>query len=118
MDGPQNDNAGRTLVASVKRTDREGGADMRKTIAVVIASVWALALGPAALAHTQTVAPPGQDEPVILNDPIARPWVQGHCHAQAPAVTGEASGGVASFSPAGALPCPPVLNPGGQVTGP
>jgi hypothetical protein len=93
---------------------------MRKIIAIVIASVCALALSlaPAASAHTQTVAPPGQDEPVILNDPIARPWIQGHCRAQAPAVSGEASGGVASFSPPGALPCPSVLNPGGQVTGP
>ena len=91
---------------------------MTKCTAVLIAAVCALSLAPAALGHTQTVAPPGQDEPVILNDPIARPWVQGHCHAQAPAISGEASGGVASFSPAGALPCPPVLNPGGQVTGP
>jgi hypothetical protein len=54
---------------------------------------------------------------VILNDPIARPWIQGHCHAQAPAVVSGASGGVVSFSPAGALPCPPLENPGGQVTG-
>ena len=77
---------------------------MRKSTAAVIAAVCALSLAPAALAHTQTVAPPGQDEPVILNDPIARPWVQGHCHAQAPSVSGEASGGVASFSPAGAQP--------------
>ena len=91
---------------------------MRRTTAAVIAVLWALPLTPAAFAHTQTVAPPGQEEPVILDDPIARPWVQGHCHAQAPAVSGEASGGVASFSPAGALPCPPVENPGGQVTGP
>jgi hypothetical protein len=94
------------------------GAVMRKINAIVIASLCALAVAATASAHTQTVAPPGQDEPVILNDPIARPWIQGHCHAQAPAVSGEASGGVASFSPAGALPCPPVPNPGGQVTGP
>lgn len=78
-----------------------------------------LAIAPTALAHTQTVAPPGQDEPVILNDPIARPWIQGHCRAQAPAVSGEASGGVATFSPTQSLPCSPsITNPGGQVTGP
>jgi hypothetical protein len=93
---------------------------MRKLIAVVIASVCALALSlaPAAPAHTQTVAPPGLDEPVILNDPIAVPWVQGHCKAEAPAVSWEASGGVAGFFPNEPLPCPPVPNPGGQITGP
>jgi hypothetical protein len=91
---------------------------MRKSTAAVIAAISALSVAPTALAHTQTVAPPGQDEPVILNDPIARPWVQGHCRAQAPAVSGEASGGVASFSPSGPLPCQPIPNPGGQVTGP
>lgn len=91
---------------------------MRKIKAVVIASLCALAVSATASGHVQTVAPPGQDEPVILNDPIAQPWVQGHCYAQAPAMSGEASGGVASFSPAAALPCPPVPNPGGQATGP
>ena len=92
---------------------------MRRIVTkVVVLAAFVLTLAPAALAHTQTVAPPGQDAPVILNDPIARPWVQGHCHAQAPAVVSGASGGVVSFSPAGALPCPPVENPGGQVTGP
>jgi len=94
---------------------------MRKIIAIVIASVCALALSlaPAASAHTQTVAPPGLDEPVIgPNDPIARPWIQGHCRAQAPAVSFEASGGVAGFFPNEPLPCPPVPNPGGQITGP
>jgi hypothetical protein len=92
---------------------------MVKTVRTALAlAAFVLTLAPAALAHTQTVAPPGLDEPVILNDPIARPWIQGHCHAQAPAVSGAASGGVATFSPTGALPCPPVTNPGGQITGP
>ena len=92
---------------------------MKKVRTVVVMAAFVLTLAPAALAHTQTVAPPGQDEPVILNDPIARPWVQGHCHAQAPAVSGEASGGVATFSPTTALLCSPLItNPGGQVTGP
>jgi hypothetical protein len=93
---------------------------MRKIIALVIASVCALALSlaPAASGHTQTVAPPGLDEPVIFMDPIAQPWIQGHCRAAAPAVSFEASGGVAGFFPNEALPCPPVPNPGGQTTGP
>jgi len=92
---------------------------MKKTLAAVVASLSALSLAAGASAHVQTVAPPGQDEPVILNDPIARPWIQGHCQAQAPAVSGEASGGVATFSPTAPLPCDPtILNPGGQVTGP
>ena len=92
---------------------------MRRIVTkVVVLAAFVLTLAPAALAHTQTVAPPGQDAPVILNDPIARPWIQGHCHAQAPAVSGEASGSVVTFSPTEPLPCPPVPNPGGQVTGP
>ena len=92
---------------------------MRKTIAIATASVWALSLAAGASAHVHTVAPPGQDDPVISNDPIARPWIQGHCKAQAPAVSGEASGGVATFSPTQSLPCnPAILNPGGQSTGP
>jgi hypothetical protein len=69
-------------------------------------------------AHSQVVAPPSADEPVV-SGPIARPWVQGHCHAQAPAVVDDASGGVVAFPPGTALPCPDdVTNPGGQVTGP
>ncbi len=90
---------------------------MRKTIALVIASVWALALAPSALAHRQTVTPPGQDEPVILNDPISNAFAQAHCHAQAPTAV-LASGGVVSFLPLQFGPCPAVANPGGQVTGP
>jgi hypothetical protein len=109
---------GFTLVPTVKRQGR--GAVRRKGIAIVIASVcvFALSLAPAASAHTQTVAPPGLDEPVMFMDPIAVPWVQGHCRAQAPAVSWEASGGVAGFFPNEPLPCPPVPNPGGEITGP
>ena len=91
---------------------------MRTSTAAVIAAVCALSLAPTALAHTQTVNPPGQGEPGIVSDPISKPFAQAHCHAEAPAVVAQASGGVASFSPAGALPCPPVENPGHQVTGP
>ena len=69
-------------------------------------------------AHTQTVNPNGGDAGWV-NEPIARPWVQGHCHAQAPAVVGAASDGVVSFFPAGYRECSPTItNPGGQVTGP
>lgn len=90
----------------------------RKAATALVAVVFSLALAPTALAHTQTVAPPGQDEPVILSDPIARPWIQGHCKAAAPAVSGEASGGVATFSPTHQLDCnPEIKNPGGQSTG-
>lgn len=72
--------------------------------------------GPA-LAHRQTVTPPGQ-ETAVVDGPIARPWIQGHCRAQSPAITGAASGGVVVFSPERSLPCTGVLNPGGQPTGP
>lgn len=89
-----------------------------KAATALLAAMISLTLAPTALAHTQTVAPPGQDEPVILADPIARPWIQGHCKAAAPAVSGEASGGVATFSPTHELPCDPAItNPGGQSTG-
>jgi len=92
---------------------------LKKARTALLLAAFVLTLAPAALAHTQTVAPPGQDEPVILNDPIARPWVQGHCKAEAPLVAGAASGGVASFAPAEHLDCnPAILNPGGQSTGP
>ena len=87
-------------------------------VAVSVGAMSVLMAGPA-VAHTQSVTPPGQEAPIHDARPIARPWVQGHCHAQAPAVSGEASGGVAVFSPNQALPCPDtVTNPGGQVTGP
>lgn len=72
-----------------------------------------LTSGPA-LAHSQTVRPPGQDGPVVQG-PISKAWAQAHCNAQAPYVTGEASDGVVVFSPQQALPCPAVANPGGQI---
>ena len=78
--------------------------------------VASLSMAAPAAAHTQTVTPPGKE--AVVDGPIARPWIQGHCHAQAPAVSGEASGGVAVFEPQGYVPCPDtVTNPGGQVTG-
>jgi len=90
---------------------------MRRIIsAAATTAALALLLPGGASAHKLTVTPTGQD-PVLLNKPMAQPWVQGHCRAQAPAELAD-SPGVAQFSPAAALPCPPVLNPGGQVTGP
>ena len=69
-------------------------------------------------AHRQTVSPPGQDAPVILLDPISNTWAQAHCNSAAPGVVASASKGVVVFTPQGALPCPAVPNPGGQITGP
>lgn len=88
---------------------------------VVVAAIGLSSLGlsvtPAG-AHSQVVTPPGAGEAVISR-PIARPWIQGHCRAAAPAVVDDASGGVVSFPPGTSLPCPDdVTNPGGQVTGP
>jgi hypothetical protein len=89
----------------------------RFLIAAVVGGAAAVSMAVPASAHTQTVTPPGQDP--VVSGPIAVPWVQGHCHAQAPAVTGDASGGVVVFSPQAALPCSDeITNPGGQVTGP
>jgi hypothetical protein len=90
---------------------------MRRIISAVATTAVLALFVPGAWAHTLTVTPPGHDDPVHLNRPVAQPWVQGHCRAQAPAELGD-SPGVAQFTPAGALPCPPVPNPGGQITGP
>ena len=90
---------------------------MRRFILAALVGVGSLSVAVPAGAHTQTVTPPGQDP--VVSGPIAVPWVQGHCHAQAPAVTGDASDGVVIFSPQEPLPCSDtVTNPGGQVTGP
>ncbi len=83
-------------------------------LAVVATSL--LAVGSVA-EHRQIVDPKGGD--TLISGPIARPWVQAHCHAAALAVVFEASGGVVAFPPGATLPCPSnVTNPGGQVTGP
>jgi hypothetical protein len=68
-----------------------------------------------AAAHSQTVTPNGNGEG--FTKPISNPWAQAHCHAAAPAIVADRSGGVVQFSPAAALSCPAVLNPGGQVHG-
>ena len=90
---------------------------MRRGFVAVCVGVASLSIATPAGAHTHTVTPPGK-LPVVEGS-IARPWIQGHCHAQAPAVSGDASGGVSVFSPQGYVECPDtVQNPGGQVTGP
>ena len=91
---------------------------MRRIIsAVATTAALALLLPAGASAHRLTVTPTGQD-PVFVNKPIAQPWIQGHCRAQAPAELAD-SPGVAQFTPGGALPCDPtIVNPGGQNTGP
>jgi hypothetical protein len=89
---------------------------MRRLFATLVAVAPLLMAAPAS-AHTQTVTPPGQDP--VVSGPIARPWIQGHCQSAAPAVAGDASGGVVVFAPQQALPCSDLItNPGGQVTGP
>jgi hypothetical protein len=87
---------------------------MRKMIAVVIASIWALSLTAGASAHVLVVTPPGQDPRV---QPVSKPYAQAHCHAQSPSELSD-SPAAAQFLPGGAFPCPAVPNPGGQTTGP
>jgi hypothetical protein len=83
--------------------------------AVLAASLLALLVAGSALAHTQTVNPKGNGEG--FTKPISNPWAQAHCNAASPALVNEASNGVVQFLPAGALPCPAVPNPGGQIHG-
>jgi hypothetical protein len=90
----------------------------RSLFSLVAALAMLAAMAVPVAAHSQTVTPPGQDTAVVQG-PIARPWIQGHCQAAAPAVTYLASDGVVDFSPHGELACnPAILNPGGQNTGP
>ena len=90
----------------------------RSLLSLVAALTLLAALALPVAAHTQTVTPPGQDTAVVQG-PIARPWIQGHCKAAAPAVAYLASSGVADFFPHGELACDPdIKNPGGQSTGP
>jgi hypothetical protein len=85
-------------------------------IAAAAAAITLVAVGSVAVAsaHSQTVTPPGQDGPTVTG-PISKSWAQAHCNSNAPSVVALASGGVVVFSPAAALPCPPVENPGGQI---
>jgi hypothetical protein len=75
-----------------------------------------LALSTATVAaHSQTVNPNGNGDG--FTKPISNAWAQAHCNAQSPSIVADRSNGVVAFNPAGALPCPPVPNPGGQVHG-
>ncbi|NJD28947.1 MAG: hypothetical protein FIA92_11695 [Chloroflexi bacterium] len=83
--------------------------------AVLGASLLALVTASTALGHSQTVDPNGNGDG--FTKPISKAWAQAHCHAASPAIISEASNGVVQFLPAGALPCPAVPNPGGQIHG-
>lgn len=91
---------------------------MRRSLFSLVAALALLvALAVPVAAHTQTVTPPGQDEPVVGTRLIARPWIEAHCTSAAPGVAGEASGGVVIFAPQEQKPCSTELNPGGQDPG-
>jgi hypothetical protein len=90
----------------------------RSLFSLVAALALLAAMAVPVAAHRQTVSPPGQDAPVILLDPISNAWAQAHCQSAAPGVVAAASNGVVIFTPQGALACDPILNPGGQTTGP
>lgn len=87
---------------------------MRRLAILITATALGLTLALPAGAHSQTVDPPGR-APTVVDEPISNTWAQAHCNAHAPAVTGEASGGVVQFNPQEALPCPATANPGGKV---
>lgn len=67
-------------------------------------------------AHSQTVDPNGNGQG--FTKPISNAWAQAHCNARSPEVLATTAEHAAnSFSPPGALPCPLVPNPGGQIHG-
>ena len=72
------------------------------SIGAAIGVISMLGAGPA-LAHSQTVSPPGHEDPVREGEAVSRQWAQAHCNAASPEVL--ADSGVAAFSPAGALAC-------------
>jgi hypothetical protein len=78
--------------------------------AVLVSAMFAVAASPAS-AHQLDVNPPGQE--TKSKGAVSTDWAQAHCNAQSPEVL--ASRGAATFTPQGALPCPPEANPGGQV---
>jgi hypothetical protein len=88
----------------------------RSLFSLVAALALLAAMAVPVAAHSQTVTPSGQEAPVVTG-PISKAWALAHCHAAAPAIVAGASNGVVVFTPQAALPCPPVLNPGGQITG-
>ena len=85
-----------------------------RAASAVLAATMLLALGATSVAaHSQTVNPNGNGDG--FTKPISKPFAQAHCNSAAPKVVAEASDGVVLFSPAAALPCPAIPNPGGQV---
>lgn len=89
----------------------------RSLFSLVAALALLVALAVPVAAHTQTVTPPGQDEPVVERI-IARPWIQAHCTSAAPGAAADASGGIVVFAPQEQKPCSTTLNPGLQDPGP
>lgn len=71
----------------------------RSLLSLVAALALLAAMAVPVTAHSQTVTPPGQDAPVILNDPISNPWAMAHCKAAAPFVAAASSDGVVAFNP-------------------
>jgi hypothetical protein len=71
----------------------------RSLFSLVAALALLAAMAVPVAAHRQTVTPPGQEAPVILNDPISNAWAMAHCNSAAPFVTAAASDGVVQFNP-------------------
>ena len=87
---------------------------LKRAARAMLAATMLLALGATSVAaHSQTVDPNGNG--TGFTKPISNPWAQAHCNSSAPEVVATASKGVVRFSPAAALPCPAIANPGGQV---
>jgi hypothetical protein len=87
---------------------------LKRLADAVLAASMLLALGVTSVAaHSQTVSPNGKGDG--FTKPISNPFAQAHCNSSAPEVVATASNGVVTFSPAAALPCPAIPNPGGQV---
>jgi hypothetical protein len=79
---------------------------MRKLIvASLIVALLLATTAVAASAHRLTVEPPGQQE-AVFDDAVSTGWAQAHCNAEAPEQATANSGGVVTFTPAEALPCP------------
>jgi hypothetical protein len=84
---------------------------MKQVRAALLAVAFVLTLAPAAFGHTQTVAPPGLGEPVILNDPPLQG--AGTC-----CLRGGFGRSCHFLAHSGAPLRSAILNPGGQSTGP
>jgi hypothetical protein len=74
-------------------------------IASLIVTLLLSATAATVSAHRLTVTPPGHESPVF-DQSVSTEWAQAHCNAEAPAQATANSGGVTTFSPPEALPCP------------